>query len=179
MRLPHQSSPTTVTQTVILPRPRGDDWTFTIQPLSLGFHRRLRDRGITPPAPPTRVARDSSGRPLRDESGLAVTTTDATDQQYLDQLERYHQRVAVLAVAESFQADTHVEFETSKPDDHAAADVWTTYADALYAELEAAGFSAGDLILLCNAICRLSNLISDHIDQARSNFSSPPTQDSR
>lgn len=141
-----------------------------IQPLPLGFHRRLRERGLTPPLPPLHVARDSHGRPLRDESGAAVTTANTADARYLSDLELYHQRVAVLAVAEALRADPDVTLETLPPDPQAHAEQWPRYADALHAELEAAGFAAGDLILLCRHICRLSNLLVDHLQQGRANF---------
>lgn len=171
MQLRGQNRATPFTQTVTLPRPDGDGWSFTLQPLPLGFHRRLRTRGLLPPSPPARLVRDSSGRPLRDETGQVVTAADTTDRQYLAELELYHQRVAVLAVAEALRADPRVAFDAPPP----AADVpeaWTQYADALHAELEAAGFTAGDLILLCQAVCRLSNLLSDHLRMAWGNFSS-------
>lgn len=172
MRFEGQSLAATPTQLVTLPRPHGGDWTFTLRPLPLGFHRRLRERGLVPPAPGTKVARDSHGRPLRDDAGLAVTQTDHSDPQYLAELELYHQRVAVLAVAESLQADPRVHFDAAQPSDGGTGS-WTMYADALHAELESAGFTPGDLILLCNAIARLSNLLGEHLHQARANFSSP------
>ncbi|MCA9053855.1 MAG: hypothetical protein KDA75_08460 [Planctomycetaceae bacterium] len=162
-----------------LPRPDGEAWIFTVQPLSLGFHRRLREHGVTAPFAPVRLARDSAGRPLRDAAGVVVTTTDAADPQFVEQLEQYHQRVAVLAVAEALQVDPQVSFEARPPAADAPYGAWCDYADALYAELESAGFSAGDLILFCDAIARLSNLIGDHLQQARSNFSSQPVIDSR
>lgn len=173
MQLRGQTESERFTQLVTLPRPDGRDWTFRLQPLPLGFHRRLRERGLLPPLPPHRLVRDSTGRPLRDESGLAATSADPQDPQYRADLERYHQRVAVLAVAESLRADPDVAFDAAPPtaDDPAA---WTAYADALDAELEAAGFTAGDLVLLCNAVCRLSNLLGDHLQRARSTFSSAP-----
>lgn len=171
MQLRGQNRVTSLTQTVTLPRPGGNDWTFTLQPLPLGFHRRLRSRGVSPPAPPVRLVRDSSGRPLRDEAGQAVTTIDTTDRQYLAELELYHQRVAVLAVAEALRADPQVSFDVPPPTGD-SSDAWTQYADALHTELEAAGFTAGDLILLCQAVCRMSNLLTDHLRTACGNFSS-------
>ncbi len=173
MQFRGQTPLATPTQTVTLPRADGSDWTFTLQPLPLGFHRRLRDRGLCPPTAPQKIARDSHGRPLRDDTGLAVTLADQSDPQYLADLELYHQRVAVLAVVEAFAADPHVHFETPAPSNSERGDAWPGYADAIHRELEAAGFTAGDLIFLCHAISRLSNLLGDHLQQARTNFSSP------
>ena len=158
-----------------LPRSGGEPITLSMQPLSLGFHRRLRGRGVVPPQSPRKVARDSAGKPLRDESGLAVMTSDDRDPDYLNQLDLYHQRVAVLAIVESLRSDSHVSFETQPPAS-SDAEAWTRYADALFNEMEVAGLTAGDLALLSNWTCRLSNLIEGDMQRASANFSSagPP-----
>lgn len=169
MKIHGQSGSEACTAQVEIPRPDGDALVLTLRPLPLGFHRRLRERHVVPPTPPTRVVRDSGGKPVRDENGLAVVTADDNDSQYLSDLELYHQRVAVLAAAESLKADPHVEFETQPP---ASPEDWPQYADALYREFERAGWSPGDLIRLCDEICRLSNLVDDHLRETRRNFSS-------
>lgn len=152
-----------------LPRPGGESIVLRMQPLRLGFARSLRERGIVPPEPPLRVVRDASGRPLRDERGQAVTVAAETDGEYLRQLELYHQRVAMLAVAESLEADPDVTFETPRPDGNNG---WSEYSDALHAEMERAGLTAGDLVHLCEYACRLSNLAGDHLREASRGFSS-------
>ena len=180
MRIHGRSPSNSFTRQFTLPRPDGTALTFTMRPLPLSFHRRLRDRGLIPPQPPTRIARDSQGKPIRDEAGLAVTLADERDPQFLTALEFYHQRIAVLAVAESLSADPNITFETTPPASTATSvqdTAWATYADALYAELEQAGFTSGDLIRLCSAACRLSNLIDDHLQLTQANFSSPPPPD--
>jgi hypothetical protein len=154
-----------------LPRPTGEPLTLTMQPLSLGFHRRLRSRGILPPQAPRKVARDSSGKPLRDESGLAVMTTDANDPDYLNELDLYHQRVAILAIVESLQSDPHVKFTAVAPTT-IEPQAWIRYADAIFDEMEAAGLTAGDLAQLSTWTCRLSNLIEGDLQRATANFSS-------
>lgn len=150
-----------------LPRPGGAGIVLRMQPLRLGFARSLRERGIAPPEPPLRVARDAAGRPLRDERGLAVTVTAEPDPEYVRQLELYHQRVAVLAVAESLEVDSTVAFAAMKPD---AEGDWASYADAVYGEMEEAGFTAGDLIQLCAFACRQSNLAGEHLREAGRGF---------
>ena len=155
---------------VVLPRGDGSVWTFRIQALPLGFHRRLRERRIEPPPVPTRVVRDSGGKAMRDERGLAVLAADDSDAEYRRELELYHQRVAVLAVVEALRSDPDVEFETRPP----ATNDWRAYADDLYEELERSGWAAGDLITLCQEVCRLSNLVDDHLREAGRNFSQPP-----
>lgn len=152
-----------------LPRGTGE-LTLWLSPLPLGFHRRLRERGICPPAPRVKLARDSQGRPLRDASGTAVTVPDSHHPEYLLELERYHQRVAVLAVSEGLRNDPQLEFESKQPRSDEPAQ-WTEFADARFAELEGAGFSAGDLLQLCREVCRLSNLLEEEVRGAQRNFS--------
>lgn len=165
-------APVPHTMTLVLQRHLGDSLTLQLRPLPLGFHRRLRERGLVPPPPPTRVARDSQGRPLRDAHGLAVSLTDTHDAHYLCELERYHQRIAVLSIAESLRSDPELKFETTQPTASNNPLDWTRYADELAAELETAAFTAGDLIRICDAICRLSNLVDQHIAEQHANFSS-------
>ena len=161
-------------QRVSLVRGDGTTLPLLVRPLPLGFHRRLRSFGLVPPQPPVRVAREAGGSPLRDAQGHAVTLRDESDAAYLAAVELYHQRVAVLAVAESLKSDPEVEFVSRPPGESVSeASAWTGYADALFAELEAAGFTAGDLTQLCGLICRMSRLLDEHLRDARGNFSSP------
>ena len=154
-----------------LPRAGGEGLVLSLRPLPLGFHRRLAERGIVRPQAPTRVARDSGGKPIRDAQGLAVLMADEQDADYQRELELYHQRVAVLCVVESLRDDSRIEFESRPlgPRD------WRGHADALYEELEEAGWSAGDLIQVCRAVCRLSNLTDEHLAEAQRDFFSEGT----
>jgi len=154
-----------------LPRSNGEPLTLQLQPLSLGFHSRLRSRGILPPVPPLKVARDSHGKPLRDGQGMAITQTDSHNSDYLMELENYHQRVAVLTVVESLQVDPNITFDAVPPGDDSHGHAWKNYADAIFHELEQAGLTAGDLVLLCREICRLSNLLDQHLSTAQASFS--------
>jgi hypothetical protein len=159
-------------QRVSLMRGDGTTLPLCIRPLPLGFHRRLRSVGLVPPQPPVRVARDAGGSPLRDAQGHAVTLRDESDAAYLAAVELYHQRVAVLAVAEAIQGDPDVELASRPPvESSTEPTAWTGYADALFAELEAAGFTAGDLTQLCGLICRMSRLLDEHLRETRGNFS--------
>jgi hypothetical protein len=159
------------TRSISLSRPDGSTLALTLQPLPLGFHRRLRTCGIVPPQPPVRVARESGGQPLRDSNGHALTLRDEHDPAHLAALELYHQRVAVLAVAESLKADDAVQFNSREPHGSEGS-TWTAYVDELFEELEQAGFTAGDLAHLCSYVSRMSRLIDDDLRRARGNFSS-------
>lgn len=152
-----------------------------MSPLPLGFHRRLRDLGVVAPQAPVKVARESSGKPLRDGNGLAVMMADERDLAYRSELELYHQRVAVLAVAEALRDDPDVTFDAVPPErtaEKGISSAWLDYADAVYDELGQAGFTDGDLIRLCDEVCRLSNLLDRHLAAARQNFFPPPPANS-
>ncbi len=153
-----------------LPRPDGRSLVLTIRPLALAFHRRLRKNGIAPPTPPTRVARDSSGRPIRDERNLAVLVADDQDAAYAESCELYHQRIAILVAVEALRDDPGLQFETSRP---AEGTDWCHYADRLHEEFEQAGWSAGDLIHICDEVCRLSNLVDEHMQRSYERFFPP------
>jgi hypothetical protein len=166
MRLPALSPP----QPFTLPRPDGSVLTFRLEPLSLGFQRRLREHGLLPPFPPVRVQRDSSGKLLRDDHGQPLTTPNPQDPAYQRESELYHQRVAVPAIAEALRSDPQFALETPPP---RATEDWPAYADALFDEMERAGLTAGDLVLLCDAVCRLSNLLDRPLAAAHNRFFSP------
>ncbi len=169
MQIQGQQVTARFTTTVQLPRPAGDGPVLTLQPLPLGFSRRLTAHLVQPPVPPVRIARDAQGKPLRQANGQAATMTDETDAEYRREREVYGQRLAVLAVVTALQADPHIRFET---DAAAHPQDWRPYADALFNELEAAGWTAGDLAWLCQAVCRLSNLLDEHLPETAADFSS-------
>lgn len=159
-----------------LPRRSGEGLVMRLKPLPLGFQRKLRQRGLSQPLPPVRVARDPSGRPLRDGQGQVVSVPDAADARYQEELERYHQRVAALSFHQSVAEDASLCFETLPPAGDAAD--WGAFADRLLDEMEQAGFTAGDLTLICREICRISNLLDEHLTTAQANFSLSPASDS-
>jgi len=169
MKIQGQTPAATYTKTIALPRPDGSEWILSITPLPLGFHRRLHERGIVSPAPPRRVARDSNGQPLKDRSGLAVMMQDDHDAGYQAEVVRHQQELAALMVFEGLRHDPGIEFETQPPSEG----TWQPFAAALCDEFEAAGWSLGDLTIVCEEICRLSNLLDDHLQEAEQVFSSP------
>ncbi len=173
MKISGQSLETQFVQPFSLPRPDGTLLLFQLSPLPLGFQNNLRKCGIAPPTAPVKVSRDSSGKPMRDASGLAVTQADYTDSNYLEEAELYHQRVAVLAVLEALRNDSQVTFEAAPPITTNSSLAWGSFADAIFGELEQAGLTAGDLIAFCDEICRISNMLDQHIKESQANFSSP------
>lgn len=133
---------------------------LTVQALPLGFENRLAGRGVRRPVVPRRVARDSRGRVVRDESGQAVLIPDEGDADYQRQLEEFARRTVSLEVVEGLAADPSVRFEAKAPDEGGD---WAEYADSIYDEFAKAGFSDGDLLALVRAIHAASNLVADQL----------------
>lgn len=155
-----------------LKRPDGSTLIFRLSPLPLGFQRKLRKRGLVQPTPPVKILRDSTGKPLRDANGLALTHTDSADGKFQEELEQYHQRVAVLAVVEALRNESQVTFDALAPSaDDVSESVWIQYADAVFEELERSGMTIGDLISFCNEVCRMSNMLDRNLQEAQANFS--------
>ena len=152
---------------VSLSRPDGTVWEMEIRPLPLSLQRAWRERGILQPTAPTKVSRDSQGRVLRDGDGLAVLQRDESAAEYLLEMEKYHQRVAVLVVWECLRGDVRYEFETPVP---SSRESWVSFADAFHEELEQAGWSSGDVIWFCDRVAELSHLAGDHVQESRAGF---------
>ena len=133
----------------------------SLRPLPLGFHRRLKERGVVPPVPKRTAARDSAGRVLRDADGRPVLTEDAADAGHLAAVDRYQERLAALMLAESLGGG--VSFETPPPGE---AGDWNAYADRLLEELSEAGVTPGDLATLCRGVCEASRLIEPAVKAA-------------
>ncbi|MDB4439813.1 hypothetical protein N9153_02695 [Planctomicrobium sp.] len=173
MKLSGQNIETVTVQPFSLRRPHGDDLNFQISPLPLSFQSSLRKHGIVTPIAPLKITRDSTGKPLRDSNCLAITHADQSDSSYLEGLELYHQRVAVLAIVEALRNDPSISFEAAiPPEQNTSGDSWMVFADTIFEEFEKAGFTSGDLISFCDEICKLSNMLDHHLQEAQRNFSS-------
>ncbi|HUG18388.1 MAG TPA: hypothetical protein VMM56_05385 [Planctomycetaceae bacterium] len=151
-----------------LPRPDGSEWRLRLAPLPLGFHRRLSERGIVSPAPPSQAARDSRGQLLKDAQGMAVLMFNPHEPGYLAQRERHQQHLAVLTIYEALRHDPDVEFSATPP----AEGSWGEFAEQLCRELEEAGWTLGDVGVVCDEIFRLSNLLDGDLQRAEQGFSS-------
>lgn len=162
---------------VMLPRPDGSVWALTIQPLRLGFQQWLKERGILTPAVPRKLVRDSSGKPLRDAEGLVLTQRDEAHPDYEVAVEQYHQRMAALMIWEGLKADDNIQFETPLPEEQEVH--WSGFADAVLQELDQAGFTAGDLVWLCEQIALMSHLVKDHLQTEQQNFFSANAEKAR
>lgn len=152
-----------------LPRPDTDPVVLMLSPLPLGFHQRLVRHGVRPPAPPARIARDAAGRPLKDAAQQVVTFSDDRAPDYLAAIDLYHQRLATLMARFALGDGSDSPFRAPCPDG-ATAD-WTGWADALFEDLVVAGWLAGDLLRVCQAISQASNLVDPLIEETQRRFS--------
>lgn len=151
---------------VVWRRADGESVSLVIRPLRLGFRERWAGWGIVPPEPPRRAVRDSQGRLVRDERGLAVMTADETGPAYRAACERYQARVAALLIAEGLCGGGVVIAATPPP----KGEPGEAYADAVLGELEAAGMSAGDVLWVCDEILRYSRLGGEHVVSEEGRF---------
>lgn len=155
-----------------LPRPHSEPVVLDLRPLPLGFQQLLKRHGIIAPAPPMRLARDSSGKPVKDSHGQPIRLIDEANETYQNECELYHQRIAVLAVAFALRHDPTSPLAGCWPgSQQPPAGEWTAWADQLFETLVSAGWLAGDLLATCTEITRLSNLISDRLVAAQASFS--------
>ena len=152
-----------LTHTITLPRDAGD-LVVTLQPLPLGFHRRLLARGLAPPEPPTVVARDARGQVVRDDRGLAVLQASAYDAAYLASKASYEERLAVLMLRECLTDDALLI--DPLPAESAGAETWATFADQQLAALSKQGVTAGEFVRLCRGVSEASGLIDASYDRA-------------
>ena len=141
MRIRGEQPLAATTHPFSISRPDGSEWVVQLSALPLGFQRRLRERGIAAPIPPSRVARDSAGQVMKDRQGRAVLISDQHDADYLLEKERYQQRLAATMVWEALLRDPDIEFDACPPREGN----WSPFADELCNELEAAGWSLGDV----------------------------------
>ncbi len=146
----------------------GEGVPIALRPLRLGFQRRWAEWGLVAPEAPRRVARDSQGRIVRDERGEAVLVPDEARPEWRAAYERHQLRVAALVVAEGW-ADEDATFDSSPRDGESGGE----YADRLLDELDASGWSAGEVVWLCEQVLALSRLVGDGVREAGER-SSPP-----
>ncbi len=158
-------------RTVVLWKlPAGGEVELSVSALPLGFACQLRRRGVVMPVVPVRVARDKEGRPLKDGAGLAVPMEDRGDCGYMEAVERYHQRVAMLVLYEGLRGNAHWQWECVEPGEGGD---WCRFADALFEELETAGVTLGEVVWLCETITALGLQGQEQVPGARDRFFLP------
>lgn len=149
---------------------------FTMSALPDGVMQFYAERIPLPTVKRLGVVRDRRGKMLRDpNTGELLRETNEASPEYTASLEEAYLRRGVCGVVESLSADPAVTFDTPRPADDAPHAEWVEYANALRAEIRAAGFTTGDLQKLMQFLARLCNLTPEQVSEARADFT-PPSQ---
>lgn len=119
---------------------------LAITPLPMGFWQKMRVLGLmAPPSPPRREMRDAKGMLIRNpDTGLVEMVPDLDDQKYQWRRETHYRRLEALEFVEMLRDDASVEWATEPPKSKDRAD-WEAYADAIWKEMEEAGFTEGEV----------------------------------
>lgn len=163
--------PGQVSTVVVLRRPGGRDLQLTVTALPIGYDEEL-ERGLPNPVPPVRgPLRDERGSLLR-EAGRPVPFYDTFDPKYQAERRQAMRRRMTLMIREALRGDSQVQWETpEEKGGRSDAD----YADALYAEMRAFGFTEGDLAALIGAVVQASSLTEEELAKGREQFFRPGT----
>lgn len=148
-------------------RPDGSHWRLKLQPLSLGFPQWLHERGVLPPAIPTKVSRKDGGKIKRDAGGRVQFEQDISQADFQLELSKYQMRVALLAIWQGLQAEATLQFESAVP---SGLSGWLAFADQIGNELEEAGFTLQDILFLCEHIHQFQDHVSEHLQESRQRF---------
>lgn len=149
---------TTPRDAVKIPRPGGEVISIFFKAMPLGLEEAAQQR-FPDPEPPVDYARDIRGRLIKDtETGQYVTRV-VESEDYKEKKRIATRRQMMFMVCTALD-DPDWEFETPTSEG-------PEYYDAIFEELKAAGFSAGDLMLMFKKIVELSNMSEEAVEAAR------------
>lgn len=135
--------------------------TVTVTPLSIGFWQKLRTLGmLNGPTPPEKVLRDEKGQLVKNaNTGLAQTVPDFDDQKFQYRREVHFRRLKSLEFVEMLREDESVEWEAVRPETKTRAD-WEAYADAVWKEIDGAGFTEKEIEGILGVGVKLESTLS-------------------
>lgn len=170
MKLKGQTLQVLARREVTIPRD-GGGITVTVQAMPLGGNDDI-DELFPSPKPPRTFVTGRDKLPIRDQQGKPLVAEDLNDARYLSEVRASNRRKVAWNVFHSIvPGASEMQFETVKPaemtQDSAAA-----FADAVFEELRAAGFSIGDLNVILEAVMEASNLREETMTRAKEGFSS-------
>lgn len=154
---------------LLLPRGSGDPIALQVSALPLNFGA-IQARLFPLPTPPRVMETDARGAVVRDPgTGRAVMKEDTADASYVKRLDDQMRRHDAMVVWYALKDDASLVFECSSNGLSLETDP-EKFADALHAELVAAGFSFGDVKLIEAAALSVSNIDKRLIDKVRDGF---------
>ncbi len=145
----------------------GEDITLQFRSLPLNFTDEVNKEIPSPIPKTTDYLKDRRGRPVRDpDTGKPIMLTDEDSPEFKQSLSKANRRQTTLMLFEALKEDSAVEFE-NKREDFPSISAW---ADAIYEELNTAGFSVGDLAAMISFMMELSNIKEEELEEARADF---------
>ena len=149
---------------IALPRPDGNHLFVRVRALGLGEEREAR-RLFPDPVPPHGFYEDEKGKPLRDpDTGKVESGPLFSDPTFLEAVDETERLRTVVKFVRALEADERIEFTASGEDAN-------FYREA-QKEIEEAGISEGDMMLVIRTGIELGNLDQNSIKRAAEAFSS-------
>ena len=151
-----------------------------VSPLPMSFERKYEKTGAMQyPIPPTVPIRDDkNGKVLLMEDGSIASERNTSDPDFLRKFANADRRVSALKFSVVVREDESIEFESKAPSFNATDDSegavnewkksWIKYTDCLADELEAAGFTSGELVHVLNTSEKLDVSTAD--EKVQSDF---------
>ncbi len=150
----------------VLPRNSGDI-PLLLSALPLGFQEKI-ERFFPTPTPPKAPVKGANGK-LQRENGIVVVTRNVDDPHYKEQVKKMDLLQAIYVVHCALRNDKSINFETdigqleTNPQE---------FYEGIYEELDAAGFTVGDILDITKGTMELSNMSSEKFKDLSENFTS-------
>lgn len=142
----------------------------TIRALPLGFEEKVREWAPVPRPKKKWVTKDQ--RAVYDSNGQPLAEEDILAPEYVASVKRMLQLQGAGYIWEALKGDANVQWTSTPPNDGADAEQWQKFLAALYAEMMAANFTAGDLKALIDEIKEISLEKTELFREVREGFSS-------
>lgn len=138
----------------------GDSVTLTLTAVPLGWRDRIQKiKTFEIPEAPREPLKNSSGKIVKGEDGLALVVRNDGDPAYVAKLAKIGLRLKTLKVYELLRNDPQVKFDAKEPEGDEDAE-WSMFCDEIIEELKAFGITEEEL----NIIEAVGDKLSTRID---------------
>lgn len=151
--------------------PRGEQiLTLVVSGYPLGFSEDMQEKFPKPPVPKgfakAQGRKGKAGKVLRDPATKkAILIDDYENVEYVKACAERGVRLAMWNLYYALAADPNIEFD-AKLEDSAPEE----FADSIYEEVKAAGFTMGEVEFIIDKAYELSSLTSQKVMEARDSF---------
>lgn len=146
--------------TVILKRPDGD-YPLVVTALPIGWESKMLQTGaFDRPVPPLTVPRKADGTVVvNPETKRADPVENRNDPDYVREVSLWYARQQAVRLRQHLSGDSSIEWDAVPPEGNTKS-AWLAYADALVAEIAAAGLSEAEVEAIVGVGSRLENSIN-------------------